>query len=259
MKVAIVGPGRMGAAVSAVAQSRGHQIVAELGATQMSNLRAEALAAAPVAIEFTRPDVAGRNVDALIDAGVHVVCGTTGWFDAAEDPSAIDRIDSRARAAGVGAIVAPNFSPGMHLFYRVVREAARTFGSTPLYEGWLHESHHRGKRDAPSGTARRLSELLLCEARAISEVVEGNAVPTPPPAGALHVTATRVGYVPGTHEIGFDGVADSVTLTHRARGRDGFALGAPCWRRNGWNVKRVAVVQPFDEVIEALLAGAFDS
>jgi 4-hydroxy-tetrahydrodipicolinate reductase len=197
--------------VERAANGRGHDCVAILDPAHASpaGARGAELAAsrqAEVAFEFTTPRAASGNVEALLRAGIPVVCGTTGW-----DPAA-KKIDAALRAGGATLIAEPNFSVGMHLFAGVVALAARAFGGTRLYDPWIVESHHRGKADAPSGTARRLAQVVQEEG--------------PRDAGAPQVTSVRAGHEPGTHTVGFDGEHDLVTLTHRARGRGGFALGA---------------------------------
>lgn len=199
MKVAIVGHGRMGVEIAALAASRGHGVVATLDrGDPLDGARG-----AEVAFEFTEPAAAEANVAALLRSGIHVVCGTTGW-----DPAKAG-IDAIAREAGRGAIVAPNFSIGVNLFFEIVAEAARRLSGTGLYDPWLFESHHRFKLDAPSGTAKRLAAI-----------VDGfGGRPT-------SVAAARAGHEPGRHTVGFEGEHDAIVLTHRARGRAGFAAGA---------------------------------
>lgn len=197
MRLAIVGYGRMGRAIEAVAISRGHEVASR------GSVEAALAGDVAAAFEFTRPDVASANVRALLAGGVPVVCGTTGW-----DPS--DPEVARAAAeGGVAAVVAPNFSPGMNLFARIVRDAAGMLVARGLYDPWIVERHHGGKRDAPSGTALRLAGAI--------EEASGRRPP---------VAAIRAGHEPGLHAIGFDGEHDAIELTHRARGRSGFALGA---------------------------------
>jgi 4-hydroxy-tetrahydrodipicolinate reductase len=205
----------MGAAIERIAAGRGHRRVARIGSGD--TLDREALGKAEVAFEFTRPDAAAGNVAALLDAGVAVVCGTTGWKSGGDVDTALER-------GGGALIVAPNFSPGVQLFFRLVRVAGELLRA-PLYEPYVLESHHRGKRDAPSGTAERVAEILLGSRPELESRVDGN--PQGPLApGALQVASLRVGVEPGMHEVGFDGEYDRLLLRHSARGRDGFAFGA---------------------------------
>lgn len=211
MRYAIVGPGRMGRAIKSEASARGHECVASLGRGKIvPRLNSADLAGAEVAFEFTTGRDAESNVVALLDARVSVICGTTGWSPSAEVSAALER-------GGAACVLAPNFSIGMLLFSRLVERAAVLFGRTGLYDCWIHESHHRHKQDAPSGTALRLARIVD-DARA-SETA-GSESQTP------QITATRAGHDPGRHLVGFDGAHDRITLEHEARGRAGFALGA---------------------------------
>lgn len=169
MNYLIVGHGRMGRAIDAIAAARGHRRAGILGAGE-----APERGAADVAFEFTRPEAAPDNVARLLAAGIPAVCGTTGW-----DPGSL-----ADPAGGTGWIVAPNFSIGMHLFARVAAEAARTLGRSGLYQPWIHEVHHRGKRDNPSGTALHLAGILRDEGR-------GSAAWSGDPATAAPCPPTR--------------------------------------------------------------------
>lgn len=250
MRYALVGYGRMGQAIQAIAARRGHELVAVVDpAAEAPNvsrrLNSRSLTGVEVAFEFTAPSSAQANVLALLDAGVGVVCGTTGWDTASPG------LEEAVRAAKGGLLVAPNFSIGMNLFCRVVAEAARTFGAATLHDPFVLEAHHRGKADAPSGTARRLGELILAGDARYHAVHAGNP-PGPLGPGTVHVASVRAGHEPGTHTVGFDGEDDVVTLTHRARGRGGFALGAVLGGE--WLVGRRGM-HGFDEVVEHLLEG----
>jgi 4-hydroxy-tetrahydrodipicolinate reductase len=250
VKFALVGYGRMGRAIEEVARDRGHELVAivdpeagaERGGVRRSGI--DDLVPATMAFEFTRASSAESNVIALLESGVGVVCGTTGWTAA----NAVLR--QAAEAAEVGVVVAPNFSVGMNLFYAVVREAARLAGATALYEPYLVETHHRGKLDAPSGTAVRLAELVRASAPSYSSIQVGCPTEGPVGSGTIHVTSVRSGHEPGRHTVGFDGVHDSITLTHAARGRGGFALGAVLAAE--WIAGRQGL-HGFDEVVRDLV------
>lgn len=207
MKVAIIGNGKMGKIVDRIAAGRGHEIVARIGREgneAAAALTPERLAGAQVAIEFTSPAAAPANLRRLIEIGVPVVTGTTGWYEH------LDEIKRRVRQHDGAMVYGANFSIGMNLFFRLAREAARLFSAYEEYDPFLFEHHHRFKKDAPSGTA-----LVIAEAMRQSY---HDRTPAP--------VSVRAGYVPGTHEIGFDSEADTVTMTHTARSRDGFAAGA---------------------------------
>jgi 4-hydroxy-tetrahydrodipicolinate reductase len=224
VRYALVGYGRMGRAIELAAGARGHARVAivDTGARGRSVARAIEPArfrGVEVAFEFTAADSAKANVLALLARGVPVVCGTTGW-DASEADLA------RAVRASRGALlVAPNFSVGMAVFARVVREAAGRLAAAGGYDPWVVEWHHRGKKDAPSGTALRLAGLVAAGAAPAAAVHRGMPA-SPLPPGTVHVASVRAGHEPGRHEVGWDGADDRITLTHEARGRAGFARGA---------------------------------
>jgi 4-hydroxy-tetrahydrodipicolinate reductase len=224
VRVAIVGYGKMGREVEAAAVARGHAVVQRIdvaggGRGVRRRLDAAAVRRADVAFEFTAPAAAEANVVALLEAGVAVVCGTTGW--SLSSPA----VAAASRRAGKGAVIAPNFSVGMALFAQVVSEAASRFLAAGDYDPFVLEAHHRAKKDAPSGTALRLAASVAAAAPARAEVVAG--LPTGPVRpGAVHVASVRAGLEPGTHTVGFDGLHDVITLCHRARDRGGLALGA---------------------------------
>ena len=244
MRYALIGYGRMGRAVDEQARARGHERTAIVDGAGAAVPGATELHGARVAFEFTTPDAAERNIRGLLEAGSSVVCGTTGF----EPRPALAEV---AEAAGVGLLIAPNFSIGVQLFFRAVGETARAFATLELYDAFVQEEHHRAKLDAPSGTARRLASILLEADPRLERVVEGHAR-GPLPQGALSVVATRAGFEPGTHRVGFDGPHDRVTLEHRARGREGFALGAVLAAE--WLVGRRGRHE-FDEVLDAIVRG----
>jgi 4-hydroxy-tetrahydrodipicolinate reductase len=173
--------------------------------------------AGDVAIDFTSPDAVLTNVSALAQRGVNIVLGTTGWQQHEAELREI------VAGAGSGMVAAPNFSTGVVLFDAVVTFASKLMAGQPEFGAWLHEAHHATKKDAPSGTALKLK-------RSMEEA--GYSRP-------IDVAATRAGFIPGTHTIGFDGPSESITLTHMARDRSAFARGAlqaARWvqGRSGW-------------------------
>jgi 4-hydroxy-tetrahydrodipicolinate reductase len=222
MKVALIGYGRMGRAVEPVASTRGHEIVARIdldGNSEGRGITAKTLNGAEVAIEFSVPEAAPANIAALAACGADTVSGTTGWYDRLEE------VRAAVEGAGSGLIYAPNFSLGMQLFFRLTRLAARLSDSLEGYDAYLLEAHHRHKKDHPSGTARRLAEILLAE---LSGKKRWELAPPEGPIdpSVLQVTAVRAGEIPGMHTVGLDGLDDRIELRHEARGRAGFARGA---------------------------------
>ena len=205
MKIALIGHGAMGKLIERQARERGHDIavvVDDADAGLSAEQLAGKLAGADVAIDFTSAEAVKRNVEACVAAGVALVEGTTGWN---AQRSEIEKIV----LDGDGTFVfGANFSIGVNLFYRVVNFASELFAKFPEYEVFIEEQHHSRKKDAPSGTALKLKEVVS------GHVQVGD------------VAATRAGNIPGTHRVGFDGPADQILLEHMARSREGFAGGA---------------------------------
>jgi 4-hydroxy-tetrahydrodipicolinate reductase len=207
MRLVIVGNGKMGRAIAALATTRGYSIHAMIGAAENaggSALTRERLAGADVAIEFTRPDAVAANLERLIGAGVPTVTGTTGWT------TELPRITRLVDQTGGALLYASNFSAGVHLFLRAARDLARRFVGHPAFDAFILEEHHAAKRDAPSGTAHLLQAALRA----------GD------PARTFPITSVRAGAIPGTHVVTYDAPTERVTLSHVARNREGFATGA---------------------------------
>jgi 4-hydroxy-tetrahydrodipicolinate reductase len=205
--LAIVGCGKMGRLVEQLAPEYGFDVRAKF--TRANNLyeagiTRESLRGVEVAVEFTTPDTAPDNLRRLASLGIDTICGTTGWYDH------LPAISEANIAAGTALVYSPNFSVGVNVFLQAVARAAAFFAKYPEYEAWGWEIHHSAKKDAPSGTLKKLAE----EIRATGY------------DRGLTLTANRAGSHPGTHEIGFDSPADTITLRHTARSRDGFARGA---------------------------------
>ena len=177
--------------------------------------------AADVAIDFSIASAVPDNVRRLAARGVNVVIGTTGWAAHETD------VRRMVEETGIGVVAAPNFALGVNLFAAVAQRAAELFESQTGFGAWIHEAHHAAKRDAPSGTALLLEAALR----------EGGY------NRAIDVSSTRAGSIPGTHTIGFDAPGETITLTHTARDRSGFARGAleaARWvhGRKGWFTMR---------------------
>ncbi|HWQ33430.1 MAG TPA: dihydrodipicolinate reductase C-terminal domain-containing protein [Blastocatellia bacterium] len=207
MKIAIIGYGKMGRMIEQAATERGHQITARFDIdnnVRGAGLTAETLASADVAIEFSTPESASDNIRRLIELRVPTVVGTTGWY------GQLDEIRALAAQHEAALVYGANFSVGMNLFFKVAQYAAALYSRFAEYDPFLVEHHHKFKKDAPSGTALVIENLM--------RESYGDRMP--------HSLSIRAGYAPGTHEVGFDSEADTVTLTHTARSRQGFALGA---------------------------------
>ncbi len=223
MKLALLGYGRMGRATEAVAVERGHEITLTLDVDSNeggSGITEEALGGASVAIDFSVPSAVLENVRRASQLGVGMVVGTTGWHDQRAE------VEGLVRSAGTGLLHAPNFSIGMALFTKIVRDAVRRLNGVEDYDVHLFEAHHRHKSDHPSGTARRLAELVvdqLGRKTGWSANLEDGAPIDP---GILQVAVARAGAIPGVHSIGIEGPDDRIELRHEARSRVGFARGA---------------------------------
>ena len=205
--LAIVGCGKMGQLIERIAPEYGFAIAARF--TGRNNAHAQALShetlrGVEVAIEFTTPAAAPENVRRLAVLGVNCVVGTTGWLE--QLPSVRDAV----LHAQTGLVWAANFSVGVNLFMQAVAQAAALFGKHTEYEAWGWEIHHSAKKDAPSGTLKKLAD----EIRAAGYM------------RPVDLSSSRAGAIPGTHEVGFDSLTDTVTLRHTARNREGFARGA---------------------------------
>lgn len=220
MKLAIVGYGRMGQRIEQLAVADGWTIHARIN----SGTDLAAAAGADVAVEFTNAAAAAANIGALAALRVPVVVGTTGWLDQ------LAHVEAAVASAGSAMVRSANYSVGAQLFARVVRDAARLLSAHPEYGAWGWEIHHGGKQDAPSGT-------LL----ALVDAMRGAGY-----AHAVDVSSSRAGAHPGTHEIGFDSLDDTITLRHTARSRDGFARGALIAAR--WVAGRSGIFT-FDDVL----------
>jgi 4-hydroxy-tetrahydrodipicolinate reductase len=211
MKVAVVGAGRMGREVESVLRERSHEpLVVRRGQPYPADC--------PVGIDFTRGEAVAENVRRALAAGSRYVVGTTGWEAHRQE------VERLVKDAGSGLVHAANFSLGVNLYFRIVRQAVALLSRFPDYDPYLLERHHRQKRDAPSGTARALAATLekayAPRLRAATEL--GAALPP----DRFHVAAVRAGGIVGDHTVGFDSGGDEILIEHRARSRRGFALGA---------------------------------
>lgn len=243
MKIALVGYGRMGRTVEEVAEARGHEVVLRLDASDdlgLEVLRDESAPVVDVAIDFTVPDAVVESVRAVAGAGVDMVVGTTGWYDR------LGQVREVVREAGTGLIWAPNFSLGVQAFFRMVRTAARLADGLPGWDAYLSEVHHRHKLDHPSGTARRLAEILLAELSEKRAWASGPGEGRIDP-GILQVASVRAGENPGAHSVVLEGEHDRIELTHQARGREAFATGA--LEAAGWILGRRGVFT-LDEMLD---------
>jgi len=205
--LAIVGYGKIGRLIEQLAPECGFDVRAKFNRADnlhVAGITSESLRGVDVALEFTSPDAAPDNLRRLASLGVNTICGTTGWFEH------LPAIREATSAAGTALVYSPNFSIGVNVFFQAVARAASYFAKYPEYEAWGWEIHHSAKKDAPSGTLRKLAEEIRASGY----------------NRTLTLTANRAGAHPGTHEIGFDSSVDTITLRHTTRNREGFARGA---------------------------------
>jgi len=207
LNLALLGYGKMGKAIAQLAPPRGFRVQLTLDIDENhrgQGITREAFRSVDVCVEFTSPGAVVENIRRVTALGCNLVVGTTGWYDRLEE------VRKLVEDAGVGMVYGPNFSIGVQLFYRLARAAAEIFSGFPMYDAYLTDAHHKSKKDAPSGTALEIK-------RQIQPIMPGRDIP---------VSSVRAGYIPGTHELGFDAEADTIILRHTARGRQGFAEGA---------------------------------
>lgn len=202
MKIALIGYGKMGKMVEKAALDRGHSIIARMTFLQWDM---EALKKADICIDFSHPNSVLENIHRIADLKKNMIVGTTGWDDKLEE------VEEIVKKNQIGVLYSPNFSVGMHLFLQIIAHASKMMNAFDEYDIAGIEYHHNQKEDSPSGTAIKLTET-------IKEHLER--------AYRFNFSSVRCGSIPGTHTILFDSRCDTITMTHEARNREGFALGA---------------------------------
>ena len=231
MKIALVGYGKMGHMIEQAAKKAGHEVVttidviAEDAKVKVTSgdtdaiVRAVKSSGAEGVIEFTHPSIVIDNIKALLPLGLPLVVGTTGWNDKKSE------INDFAGKVGGTIMTAGNFSIGVNMFYKIVEEAAKIMSEFKDYDVAVWECHHNQKADSPSGTALEIAKRIMNSYTDKTEIVS-DAFHERPVENQLHVSSTRCGNIPGTHKVFFDGTADTIEITHTARSREGFAVGA---------------------------------
>jgi 4-hydroxy-tetrahydrodipicolinate reductase len=207
LQLAIVGTGKMGRLIEHLAPEYGFVVCCRCDSKTNSNgqaLSRSTINGADVALEFTNANAASQNLLRLAEAQIPTVTGTTGWL------AHLDSIRDAVAMNKSSLVWSPNFSVGMNLFRQIVAEAARRFAAQEEYGAWGWEIHHAAKKDTPSGTLLALAEEMK---------TAGFSRP-------ISLSSNRAGAVPGTHELGFDSLSDTITIRHTARSREGFARGA---------------------------------
>lgn len=207
MKIALIGYGKMGHAIEALAIERGHEIVCTIDNAEELAAKARQLTEADVAIEFTMPSVAADNIRYCIDNDIAIVCGTTGWYDAYYELATL------CHNRGGAMLTATNFSIGMNIMFALNERLAQLMSGRDDYRVDITETHHIHKLDAPSGTAITLREQIAANRG------EGHGEEIP-------ITSIREGEVAGIHTVRYQSEIDSISITHEAHSRKGLALGA---------------------------------
>lgn len=247
VKIGLVGFGKMGKQIFSVLSEKGEPPFVIVDAfAQEANYREvtpEALSGVDTVIDFSSPESVLENIKRYISAGVHVVMGTTGWYDKQEE--VIQMVDNK-----IGFIWSGNFSLGVNLYFKIVQYASGLIGKVAkeTYDPMVHEFHHKEKKDSPSGTAIMIAEIVKSgfenKHKVITEQLNRKRLEE-----ELHVSSTRGGSIPGTHLVLYDSLVDTIELKHTARTREGFAAGAVTaayWITNKKGVYR------FEEIFENL-------
>lgn len=217
MKIALIGYGKMGKAIEAIALEQHHEIVLRIDLNNASDFTAENIALADVAIEFTGPHSAVENILKCLEYGIPVVSGSTGWLDQ------WDRVADFCKEKNGTMIYSSNYSIGVNLFFEVNQYLARLMEQYPSYDVMLKEIHHTQKKDAPSGTAITLAEQVL---KAISRKTNWTNEPAPTQTNLLEIVSERIDPAPGTHHVKYSSAIDDIEIIHTAHNRTGFAGGA---------------------------------
>lgn len=223
VKIALIGYGNMGCILKQLAEAKGNEIVSIIdpkaaGATARE-ITANSLNNADVCIDFSQPDCAIENIRKLSELKKNIVVGTTGWYDRTEEAKKI------ILKSGNGLVFASNFSLGVNLFYKIIERSSELFNNFSEYDVYGIEFHHNRKKDSPSGTAKTIAKKIVDNCKRKTRMVF-DKLDRQIFADELHFASVRGGSVPGTHSVFFDSNSDTIELTHIARSREGFALGA---------------------------------
>ena len=216
MKIALIGYGKMGKAIEAIAVQKGHEIILRISSQNTAELNTLNLQTADVAIEFTNPHSAVANIKQCFAAGVPVVSGSTGWLQHWEE------VKSDCEAKNGALLYASNFSIGVNLFFELNTYLAKLMAAYPQYDVMLEEIHHTQKKDAPSGTAITLAEQVLQHITRKKHWVNHKS----DEASELEIISERIDPAPGTHKIRYTSDIDDIEIIHTAHNRKGFAGGA---------------------------------
>jgi 4-hydroxy-tetrahydrodipicolinate reductase len=250
MRIAIIGYGSMGREVEKALALRGHTVSARVDPAQAGAdakaLTAEIARASDAAIEFSHADAVLDNARAYVKLGLSVVTGTTGWYARKDELAAV------VRESSIGYLYGSNFSIGAHLFFALARAAAELSNPCPEYDLMAYEIHHKRKKDSPSGTALSLARVVT-DAHQRKKKVVTERLDRAPSSDELHVASVRGGEEPGTHTLILDSTFDTIEITHRARSRGGFALGAV--RAAEWLQGRKGIFEVNEFITDMLRGG----
>ncbi len=222
IKLAIIGYGKMGKLIHQLSEQYDIEVVSIIDSYIEKydlEINKENLKGADICVDFTAPESAFENIKLVFKAGSKIVIGTTGWFDNLAEIEKICSLENQ------GIVYGSNFSVGMNMFYMITRFTAQCFNKIPQYDVFGLEKHHKHKVDSPSGTAKELSKIIVKEIDR-KNVAVYECLDRAPFSVEFHFASVRGGSVPGTHEISFDSDADTISLTHTARNREGLAHGA---------------------------------
>ncbi len=223
MNIALIGYGKMGHEVERIAKAKGVNVVSIIDPNESTathkGIDDESLHNADVCIDFSYPASVVQNIKKIAECKKNLVVGTTGWYDH------IDEARSITEKKNIGIIHSSNFSIGVHIFLKIVENAAKIIDRIEDYDIYGYELHHNKKMDSPSGTAKTIGKILINNIKRknklLFEKIDRKIEPN-----ELHFASVRAGFIPGTHIVGFDSSADTIELKHVARNREGFALGA---------------------------------
>jgi len=240
-KIAIIGYGSMGKEIERLAKEQ-NIIVTDI--FDFDNKLSDKKYDFDVAIDFSFPDSVEENLRIISAIKKNLVIGTTGWYQKKEEFAKL------ICKEGIGVVYGSNFSIGMQMFYRIVKNASHILNSVNGYDIMIHELHHKRKIDSPSGTANSLAQIIIEELDSKNEILTETSKERILP-GQLHVTSTRGGEIAGTHTVYIDSIADTIELTHRAKNRTGFAIGA--LEAAKWIFGKKGFFQ-FTDVMDAILS-----
>ncbi len=223
MNIAIIGYGKMGHEIEKIAKANGINVVSIVDPNDSSanhrEINEESMKNVDVCIDFTNPSAVVSNIEKISKFNKNVVVGTTGWYDN------INEIKYIVKKNNIGFIYASNFSIGVNIFLKIIKNAAKIINKIEDYDIYGYELHHNKKIDSPSGTAKTIGDILIKQIdrkdKLLFEKIDRKIEPN-----ELHFASVRAGSIPGTHVVGFDSSADTIELKHEARNREGFAIGA---------------------------------